>query len=121
MVQRRITNEKNNHDTLDNKVAEFCGKETIQTMHRKVEAEKNLFCRLNDWRRPRRKATKTKSQTRPKKVDKSRNRKPSSSDSRNRRLSSADETQRSGTFVSGSRSSVDLGSFRKPSLISSAV
>ena len=117
IVQRRITDEKNKLDKLDNKVAEFCGKETIQTMYRKIEAEKNLFCRLNDWRRPRRKTAKAKSQTRTKTAEKTRDRKPSSSDARNRRLSSADKPQRRGTLVSGSRSSVDLDSFRKPSLL----
>ena len=75
MVQRRITDEKNKLDKLDNKVAEFCGKETIQTMYRKTEAEQNMFYRLNDWRRPRRKTTKSKSLTRTKTVDKSKKRK----------------------------------------------
>lgn len=106
LVQRRITDEKDKLDNLDNKVAEFCGKETIQTMHRKMQAKQNLFKSMNtEWRG--KKIVRGRSQPRSKTADRSRNRK----------LSSSVKTQRRGTIVGGSRKSVEIESFRKPSFL----
>lgn len=43
LVEKRINEEKTKLNSLDDKVAEFCGNETIQTMTRKIQAKRKLF------------------------------------------------------------------------------
>ena len=103
LVQRRITDEKDKLGNLDDKVAEFCGKETIQTMHRKVQAKRRFFHTNTD-----RQDKKTKTQTRGKTLNNIR---------RNRKLTSLDKSPSRHTIVTGNRTTVELESFRKPSFI----
>lgn len=45
LVEKRINKEKNNIDTLDDKVAQFCGSETVQTMMKKIQSKRKVFTR----------------------------------------------------------------------------
>lgn len=45
LVEKRIVKEKTNIDTLDDKVAKFCGNETIQTMMKKIQSKRKMFTR----------------------------------------------------------------------------
>lgn len=49
LVQKRITEEKNKLNNLDDKVAQFCGNETIQTITKKSLAKRKYFSPNNDW------------------------------------------------------------------------
>lgn len=43
LVNKRILEEKSHLNRLDDKVADFCGKETVQTMIKKAQAKRNVF------------------------------------------------------------------------------
>lgn len=49
LVEKRIKEEKNKLSSLDDKVAEFCGSETIQTMIKKMQSKTKLFTRNQEW------------------------------------------------------------------------
>lgn len=49
LVDKRISEEKNKLSTLDDKVAAFCGSETVQTMLRKMQNRRKLFTGNVDW------------------------------------------------------------------------
>lgn len=49
LVEKRIHKEKDNTDSLDNKVAQFCGNETIQTMTKKIQSRRKLFTTSTEW------------------------------------------------------------------------
>ena len=47
LVDKRITEEKSRLSTLDDKVAAFCGNETVQTMLKKMQNKRKLFTGAN--------------------------------------------------------------------------
>ena len=112
LVQRRISEEKSKLENLDSKVAEFCGKQTIQTMNKAMQAKRKFFMKNSERQEKGNKSSKTKD---------TRRTKTTNNPSQCRRLSSFSNTiRRSSSLTNGTRQ-MELNSFRKPSFIATAV
>ncbi|XP_052787911.1 uncharacterized protein LOC128222819 [Mya arenaria] len=49
LVDKRIQEENNKLNNLDDAVAKFCGSETIQTMTKKMQSKRNFFMSNQEW------------------------------------------------------------------------
>ena len=107
LVQRRISDEKNKLDNLNSKVAEFCGKETVQTMNKTMQTKRKLFVKNTGWNEKGTKTSKAKALRRTNSGLNSR---------QGRRLSSFDNTVRRSSSIPNGRK-LEITSFRKPSYI----
>ena len=112
LVQKRISDEKNKLNTLDDKVAEFCGKETVQTMNRKMQSKRKFFSKNPEWAENVSYKTKTTLKCKP--------RNSSFSTSNISNLNKKQGVRPSSTSF-GTRGSINIKSFKKPSFISTPI